>query len=119
MYLLPALAVAALTASLLADREKTIKAVRIAAKSFLAILPRFLVMLVLVSVALFLVPDRLIARYLATENPWAGVLLAALLGSVSVMPGFIAFPLCGILLAKGMRTWCSRPFTPSYIIPPP
>ncbi|OGL63046.1 MAG: conserved protein, permease-related protein [Candidatus Tectomicrobia bacterium RIFCSPLOWO2_02_FULL_70_19] len=102
MYELPLLTAAALLVSFLAGREKTLRAVRIAAKRFVAILPRFIPMLLLVAVVLYLVPERVIARYLGTENLWAGVLFASLLGSVSVMPGFIAFPLCGILLAKGV-----------------
>jgi len=102
MYELPILTAAALLVSFLAGREKTLRAVRIAAKRFVAILPRFIPMLLLVAVVLYLVPERVIARYLGTENLWAGVLFASLLGSVSVMPGFIAFPLCGILLAKGV-----------------
>ena len=102
MYELPILTIAALLVSFLAGRGKTIRAVRIAAKRFAAILPRFIPMLLLVAVVLYLVPERVIARYLGTENLWAGVLFASLLGSISVMPGFIAFPLCGILLAKGV-----------------
>ena len=102
MYELPLLTIAALLVSFLAGREKTLRAVRVAAKRFVAILPRFIPMLLLVAVVLYLVPERVIARYLGTENLWAGVLFASLLGSVSVMPGFIAFPLCGILLAKGV-----------------
>ncbi|OGL65063.1 MAG: conserved protein, permease-related protein [Candidatus Tectomicrobia bacterium RIFCSPLOWO2_12_FULL_69_37] len=102
MYELPLLTIAALLVSFLAGREKTLRAVRVAAKRFVAILPRFIPMLLLVAVVLYLVPERVIARYLGTGNLWAGVLFASLLGSVSVMPGFIAFPLCGILLAKGV-----------------
>jgi uncharacterized membrane protein YraQ (UPF0718 family) len=102
MYELPVLTLAALLVSFLADRERTLRAVRIGVKRFIAILPRFIPMLVLVAVVLYLVPESAIARYLGTGNLWAGVLFASLLGSVSVMPGFIAFPLCGILLAKGV-----------------
>lgn len=102
MYFLPILTMAAVLFSFLADRGKTVQAMRIAVKRFVAILPRFFLMIVLVAVVLFLIPERFIVRYLGTGNLWAGVLLASLLGSVSVMPGFIAFPLCGILLASGV-----------------
>jgi uncharacterized membrane protein YraQ (UPF0718 family) len=66
------------------------------------ILPAFLVMLVLVSIVLFLVPESLISTYLGGNNRYVGVLIGAVLGSVVLMPGFIAYPLCGILLQKGV-----------------
>ena len=59
-------------------------------------------MLVLVSIVLFLVPESLISTYLGGNNRYVGVLIGAVLGSVVLMPGFIAYPLCGILLQKGV-----------------
>ena len=68
-------------------------------------------MLVLVSIALFLVPDEVISSYLGAENKFIGVLLASLVGSVTLMPGFIVFPLCGILLSKGVLYMVLSAFT--------
>ena len=63
----------------------------------------FLTMLVLVSIVLFLVPDKVISDYLGVaSNKLVGVLLASFFGSITLMPGFIAYPLCGILLKKGV-----------------
>jgi uncharacterized membrane protein YraQ (UPF0718 family) len=101
----------ALLISLIASREKTFKALKIALKRFLNILPAFLTMLVLVSIVLFLVPDKLFSKYLGTDNKLIGVLLAALLGSITLMPGFIAFPLSGILLQKGVAYTVIATFT--------
>jgi len=86
--------------SFIANRKKTLKAVKISLKRFLNILPAFLDMLILVSIVLFLVPDRVISNYLGSNNMLAGVLLASFFGSITLMPGFIVFPLCGILLQK-------------------
>ena len=80
---------------------KTLRAFDVAARRFLKIIPGFLVMLVLVAVILYLVPDQLMVRVLTRENRWLGMASAVGIGSVSVMPGFIAFPLCGILLERG------------------
>jgi uncharacterized membrane protein YraQ (UPF0718 family) len=88
--------------SLLASRHKTLKALRIALKRFITIAPVFLTMLIFVLIALFLVPDKVISRYLGTENAFLAVLLASFLGSITIMPGFIVFPLCGILSKKGV-----------------
>jgi len=88
--------------SLAVSREKTSRALRIAARRFAKILPAFLTMLILVSVALFLTPQSLISSYLGGGNRYAGVLIGAGLGSVALMPGFIAYPLCGILRDNGV-----------------
>lgn len=101
MAVLYALTLFLLLASLCASREKTIQAATIAGHQFLRIAPAFLVMLVCVAVALYLVPEDLLTRLLARESKWLATLTAAAVGSVSVMPGFIAFPLCGILLRNG------------------
>ncbi len=101
----------ALLVSLVFSREKTIRALKIAARRFLKIFPAFLSMIVLVSVVLYLVPDELISQYLGSDNKFAGVALASLLGSVTVMPGFIAFPLAGILVQKGVAYMVIAAFT--------
>ena len=87
--------------SLWANFHKTVQALRIALGRFMRIAPAFIVMLMMVPVALYLVPDHLLTRVLAQENKWVAVGSAVGLGSVSIMPGFIAFPLCGILRDKG------------------
>ncbi len=89
-------------ASFLADRKRTLKALRISARRFFNILPDFLVMLILVSFVLYLVPGRVIAKYLGASNKFLSTLFASLFGSVTLMPGFIAYPLCGILLKQGV-----------------
>jgi uncharacterized membrane protein YraQ (UPF0718 family) len=93
---------AAVLVSFLFSREKTLKALRITYKRFVKILPAFVTMLVLVSIVLFLIPEELISTYLGSNNRYVGVLIGAILGSVTLMPGFIAYPLCGILLKKGV-----------------
>lgn len=42
---------------------------------------------------------------------FTGVLFASLFGSITLMPGFIAFPLCGILLKKGVLYMVLSAFT--------
>jgi len=97
--------------SLGADSEKTLKAFKIALKRFVTILPAFFGMLILVSIVLFLIPDRVISQYLGSSNMFTGVLFASFLGSITLMPGFIAFPLCGILLKKGVLYMVLSAFT--------
>ncbi len=111
MYWLYAVTGLALIISLIASREKTLKALKISYRRFKNILPAFLIMLILVSIVLFLIPDELISNYLGVENKVAGVLLASFLGSITLMPGFIAYPLAGILLQKGVAYMVLSAFT--------
>ena len=112
-YLLPLYIVTGLAVliSLIANRQKTLKAGKIAARRFISILPAFLIMLVLVSIVLLLIPDKAISNYLGSNNKFVGVLFASFIGSITLMPGFIAFPLCGILLKKGVLYMVLSAFT--------
>ena len=101
----------ALVISLIVSRERTLLSLRIAARRFINILPAFLIMLILVSVVLSLVSDEIITRYLGIDNKYAAVLFASVLGSVTIMPGFIAFPLAGVLLTKGVPYMVLSAFT--------
>jgi uncharacterized membrane protein YraQ (UPF0718 family) len=108
LYIIAGLAV---LVSLLADRERTRSALKIAAKRFLHIFPAFLTMIILVSIILFLLPDEVISDYLGGDNKFIGVILASFLGSITFMPGFIAFPLSGILLQRGVAYMVLAAFT--------
>jgi uncharacterized membrane protein YraQ (UPF0718 family) len=111
VYYLYAVAGVALIASLIADRRKTLQALKISLRRFINIAPRFLIMLIFVSIILFIVSEELIIRYLGTDNKTAAVFLASFLGSITITPGFIAFPLAGILLSKGVAYMVLSAFT--------
>ena len=97
--------------SLIANREKTLKAVKIAITKFIKIFPAFLTMLIFVSFILFIFPDEVILNYLGHSSKSISVLMASLFGSITIMPGFIAFPLSGILLNKGVPYMVLSAFT--------
>ena len=101
----------ALLVSVIVSRDKTIRSLKIAARQFIRILPAFLLMIVLISVVLYLIPDEAISRYLGSDNKFTAMALASLLGSVTVMPGFIAFPLAGILVQKEVAYMVIAAFT--------
>ncbi len=116
MWLLFAVSVVAVSVSLFVDPKKTYEAVRIGTRKFTKILPAFLMMLLLVSIILEVIPQSMIVAYLGESNLPLGVLLATLLGSISFMPGFIVFPLCGILLKKGVTYTVISAFTTSLMM---
>ena len=106
-----AVAIVMLLVSLIANRAKTLKALRIAAKKLLSILPAFLLMVAGVSIALTLIPEQTIIGALGGESRLWGTLAAAGIGSIIFMPGFVAFPLAGILLQKGVAYMVLSAFT--------
>lgn len=91
----------AVVISFFADQNKTFKAFKVAYKKLKKILPQFISMLIFVSVVLFFLPESKISYYLSGSSILLTTIVAALLGSITMMPGFIAFPLCGILLSNG------------------
>ncbi|MFW5850455.1 MAG: permease [Spirochaetota bacterium] len=96
-----AIAAAALLASLIADRTKTRRALAKAWKAFLGILPEFIVVIVITGVILSFLNAETISRVIGEESGWAGVFGAAVVGSVTLMPGFVAFPLAAVILEQG------------------
>ncbi|MGQ9779901.1 MAG: permease [Bacillota bacterium] len=90
-----------LFASWLRDRARTKEALRKAWKAFENILPQFLGVIVLVGIMLALLSPATIGRLLGRESGWTGVFLAAVVGAVTLIPGFVAFPLTAMLLRAG------------------
>jgi uncharacterized membrane protein YraQ (UPF0718 family) len=109
-YLYGATGLAVLISAIL-DRKKTAAALKIAWRKFAAILPAFLIMLILVSIVLFLIPDAMISHYLGNDSRFIGIVFASSFGSITLMPGFVAYPLCGILLKKGVSYMVLAAFT--------
>lgn len=95
-----ALALALLVFSYLKDKRKTKKALTVAWKSFSNLLPTMLGIIGLLGLMLAAVPREAISGLFGSNSP-AGILLISLVGAVTLMPAFIAFPLAGSLLAAG------------------
>lgn len=70
-------------------------------KSFENILPQFLSILLLIGFILAVLDEATISRLLGKESGLLGMTLAAVIGSITLIPGFIAFPLAASLLAAG------------------
>ena len=69
---------------------------------FLKILPTLITVIILVSVVLYFVSDKVLMEYLGKGAGIWAYLSAAIIGSVSIIPGFIAYPLANILLKTGV-----------------
>ena len=66
-------------------------------KAFGNLFPQFLVVIVLVSLLLSLLDHHMILLLIGSESGWFGVLLATIVGSVTLIFGFVAFVIAQVL----------------------
>jgi uncharacterized membrane protein YraQ (UPF0718 family) len=90
-----------LVVSFMADRKRTLSGLKRGGRMFLNVMPTLLTVMVLMAVALYLIPAPLIASVLGEQGGALGFLLAASIGSIVLLPGFIAYPLCSTLMKQG------------------
>ncbi len=83
------------------SKGKTVQALKKAWKSFENILPQFLSILLIIGVVLSVLNPTQISKFIGGESGWIGVLIASIIGSITLIPGFIAFPLSAALLKNG------------------
>jgi uncharacterized membrane protein YraQ (UPF0718 family) len=89
--------------SVIRDRARTWQGIKKGLTMFTNLLPSLLNVLILVALALTLVPQSTIQSLLGNESGIGGYITAALVGSIALIPGFIAYPLCGILVKTGIE----------------
>ncbi len=95
------LAALLLVASFVKDRQKTFQALKKAARSVLGVLPQLLGIIVLIGLLLAVFDPATINRLIGVSSGWLGVLAASVIGSITLIPGFIAFPTAAMLLKGG------------------
>lgn len=95
------LAVVLLIISFFKDKEKTKAALKKAWKAFENILPQFLAILLIIGMVLSVLNAQTISHLIGKQSGWLGVLVLGVLGSITLIPGFIAFPLAASLLHSG------------------
>ena len=87
--------------SFLLDRKKTVMGLKKGWKMFRNIAVPFLNILILVSLALYAMPPSLIVKYLGPGSGWGGQAIAAVVGSITLIPGFISYPIASVLIKEG------------------
>ena len=87
--------------SFLKDKRKTLLSLKKAWKMFTGVLPQFIAILLFVGVALAVLSPETIRRMIGEETGFIGMLLASLVGAVSLVPVMIAFPIVAELLESG------------------
>ncbi len=87
--------------SLVANRQKTGWALRVALNAMKRIGPLVLGIIALIGLMVGFVPARWIASAIGPDRGALGVIIASLLGAVLFIPGLIAFPLARSVLDMG------------------
>jgi uncharacterized membrane protein YraQ (UPF0718 family) len=95
------IAILSLIISFIKSREKTKMVLKKAWKSFENIMPQFLSIILLIGVMLAVLTPEQISMFLGKESGIMGVIMAAFIGAITLIPGFVAFPLASALLQNG------------------
>ena len=96
-----ALAVLLLVISFLKDTTKTKQALLKAWKSFEGMLPQLSAVLIIIGLVLAILDPNIISRLIGSSSGWIGMVVASIIGSITLIPGFVAFPLAAALLEGG------------------
>jgi len=111
MYFLYIITALALLTSFIINKKKTFKAVKMAYKKLAKISPAFLGLIIVISIVLYLVPEEVISKSLGNDNKFISILLASFIGSITLLPGPIAYPLGAVLLKEGVTYMVISAFT--------
>jgi uncharacterized membrane protein YraQ (UPF0718 family) len=83
------------------DQKKTMAGFKKGWAMFRNMLLPFLNILIVVSLALYLIPPTVISRYMGPGSGVLGFGIAALVGSITLIPAFISYPIAAGLLRQG------------------
>lgn len=95
------IAIILLTVSFFANRSKTKQAVKSAFHSVVDSLPLFLCILIIMGTLLSILDNDLISQLIGRDSGVGGMAIAAVIGSVALMPSIVAFPMASSLLDAG------------------
>ncbi|KJS19701.1 MAG: permease [Clostridiaceae bacterium BRH_c20a] len=99
--ILYAVAIIFLIYSYLKDKKKTKQALTKGYKSFINILPEFLTIILLIGMVLSILNPQIVSSLIGTSSGIWGILSSSIIGAITLIPGFIAFPLAKNLLDYG------------------
>ncbi len=94
-------AVAGVILSWRRSKEKTRKALTIGRRSLLNMLAPMLTLVGIIGLIMVFLPPEWIAAHLGEGAGPIGTLTAALVGAITLIPGFVAYPLAGSLYRAG------------------
>ncbi len=90
-----------LLVSLIKSRKKTLLALKKAWTSFERILPELIAIMLFVGLLIALLNPETISQLLGESSGVCGLMIASIVGSITLIPGFVAFPTAAILVDNG------------------
>lgn len=87
--------------SLKKDRKKTLTAIKMSVGMMKSMVGEIIGILFLIGIILSFIPPETIERYMGQSNTMLSTFVAAFVGSITLIPAFVAFPLAGSLVNAG------------------
>jgi len=100
-YILIGITCLLLIISAFKSKEKTILALKKGLKSFLNIAVELVTIVLIVGIILSFTSTETISKFLGEDSGVIGIGIAAVVGSITLIPGFVAFPLAQMVLEAG------------------
>jgi uncharacterized membrane protein YraQ (UPF0718 family) len=94
-------AVISLLISLRKDKEKTVTTIKQAKNMMKGMLSDIVGILLLIGLVITLIPSETIEQFIGSESGFFAVVMSAIMGTITLIPAFVAFPLIGSLKANG------------------
>ena len=99
--ILYSLAIVSIIISFIKDKSKTKKSIILGLKSFENILPQFLFIIISVGILLSFLTTDTISKILGNNSGFIGIIIADIMGAITMLPTFVAFSLGNTLLLNG------------------
>lgn len=87
--------------SFIKDKQKTKKAIVNGLKSIEKIMPQFLSIVIIIAITLSILKPETISKLIGKDSGIFGILLSSIVGSITMMPTFVAFSTGNTLLQNG------------------
>lgn len=87
--------------SMIKDKERILNAMKMSKKMMGNMLGQIIGILFLIGLILTFVPPHVIKEYLGSSNVFLATIISALMGSITLIPAFVAFPLVGSIVDMG------------------
>lgn len=92
---------AAFVVSLIKNRQRTFDSMKMAKGMMKNMVGQIIGILLLIGLILTFIPPEVIKNVLGESNPIISTVFSALIGSITLIPAFVAFPLVGSLVDAG------------------
>ncbi len=95
------IAISGLLIAFAKNKEKAIKSLKMAGKSFVKMLPMVFIIIIFIGLLLGFVPPEQISRFVGEQSGIGGVLIVGVVGAFMHIPALLSFPLAASILESG------------------